>query len=169
MPPADPSSALRAAIDERFFAPLRRPRTRRVGVELEMPIWNLAPGAPNDFAAIHGRHPDFFRAEFNYACMLRDEGKIPEAMEIIGRIASEHPEYAFAQAVLVQAALEAKDLAKAERIVGGYRPPVRMHPLEYRAWLRAVLAFREAAHDEIGAANTQDAIERIESDFGLPQ
>ena len=39
------------ALDARFFAPLRRPRTRRVGVELELPIWNQTPGAATDFDA----------------------------------------------------------------------------------------------------------------------
>ena len=58
-PPADPSAALRAAIEARFFAPLDRPRTRRAGVELELPIYNLAPGAPNDFDAIHAAVADF--------------------------------------------------------------------------------------------------------------
>lgn len=31
------------ALDARFFTPLRRPRTRRVGVELEFPIWSRTP------------------------------------------------------------------------------------------------------------------------------
>ena len=46
----DTSESLVAAIDRRFFAPLRRPRTRRVGVELELPVWNLTPGKATDFA-----------------------------------------------------------------------------------------------------------------------
>ena len=44
---------LSVALDRRFFAPLRRPRTRRVGVELEFPVWNRTPGAPTDFTAVH--------------------------------------------------------------------------------------------------------------------
>ena len=47
------------ALEERFFAPLRRPRTRRVGVELELPIWNRTPGAATDFAAVHEATDDF--------------------------------------------------------------------------------------------------------------
>ena len=39
------------ALQARFFAPLRRKRTRRVGVELELPVWNLVPGAATDFSA----------------------------------------------------------------------------------------------------------------------
>ncbi len=46
-------TTLQDALETRFFAPLRRPRTRRVGVELEFPIWNRTPGAPTDFAAVH--------------------------------------------------------------------------------------------------------------------
>ena len=39
---------LQNALETRFFAPLRRPRTRRVGVELEFPIWNSKyGGAPS--------------------------------------------------------------------------------------------------------------------------
>ena len=47
------------ALDARFFAPLRRPRTRRVGVELELPVWNLTPGAATDFAAVHAVTNEF--------------------------------------------------------------------------------------------------------------
>ena len=80
-PPAAPSAALRAAIEARFFAPLRRPRTRRVGVELEMPIWNLAPGAPNDFAAIHAAVADFL-ARFPFPeTALDDAGALYRARD----------------------------------------------------------------------------------------
>jgi len=51
--------------------------------------------------------------------------------------------------------------------VRGYHPPVRMHPLEYRAWLRAQLAFYVAVRDDVRADNTEDAIDRIEREFGL--
>jgi gamma-glutamylcysteine synthetase len=71
-PPADPSAALRAAIEARFFAPLDRPRTRRAGVELELPIYNLAPGAPNDFDAIHAAVADFL-ARFPFPETARDD------------------------------------------------------------------------------------------------
>ena len=47
------------ALDARFFAPLRRSRTRRVGVELELPVWNLTPGAATDFAAVHAVTNEF--------------------------------------------------------------------------------------------------------------
>ena len=43
------------ALDARFFTPLRRPRTRRVGVELEFPIWSRTPGTATDFAAARQR------------------------------------------------------------------------------------------------------------------
>ena len=46
-------TTLQDAIDTRSFAPLRRLRTRRVGVELEFPIWNRTPGTATDFAAVH--------------------------------------------------------------------------------------------------------------------
>ncbi|MGN0853719.1 MAG: glutamate-cysteine ligase family protein [Kiritimatiellia bacterium] len=57
--PPDTIEALASAIDRRFFAPLRRPRTRRVGVELEFPVWNRAPGAATDFAAVHAATVEF--------------------------------------------------------------------------------------------------------------
>ena len=43
--PSDIFDDLDSAIDRSFFAPLRRPRTRRVGVELELPVWNRKSGA----------------------------------------------------------------------------------------------------------------------------
>ena len=59
----DTSESLVAAIDRRFFAPLRRPRTRRVGVELELPVWNLAPGKATDFAAVSPAREQLERLE----------------------------------------------------------------------------------------------------------
>ena len=47
------------ALDAHFFAPLRRPRTRRVGVELEFPVWNRTPGSATDFAAVHAATDEF--------------------------------------------------------------------------------------------------------------
>ena len=47
------NNSIAAALDKRFFAPLRRKRTRRVGVELELPVWNRTPGKATDFAAVH--------------------------------------------------------------------------------------------------------------------
>ena len=52
-------ATLAAALEARFFAPLARPRTRRVGVELELPVWRLEPGVPTDFAAVHAATSDF--------------------------------------------------------------------------------------------------------------
>ena len=60
------TTTLQDALDTRFFAPLRRPRTRRVGVELEFPIWNRTPGTATDFAAVHAATDDFlFRFPFS--------------------------------------------------------------------------------------------------------
>lgn len=72
MPTSDPSAALRLALDAAFFAPLRRPRTRRVGVELECPVYNLRSGAPNDFAAIHAA-VDEFLSRFSFPETARDD------------------------------------------------------------------------------------------------
>ena len=53
------------ALDARFFAPLRRKRTRRIGVELEFPVWNLTPGAATDFDAVHAATEEFL-SRFNF-------------------------------------------------------------------------------------------------------
>ena len=53
------SEELAKELDARFFAPLRRPKTKRVGVELEFPVWNRAPGAATDFAAVHEATVEF--------------------------------------------------------------------------------------------------------------
>ena len=58
-------TGLASAIDGMFFAPLRRPRTRRVGVELELPIWNQTPGAATDFDAVHAATEEFL-SRFNF-------------------------------------------------------------------------------------------------------
>lgn len=123
--------------------------------------------ARDAFKDIYERHPEFFRAGFNYATMLQEEGGISCVVKVAEKIASEHPEYAYAQAALVRAAIDAGDFAKAEKLVRGYHPPVRMHPLEYRAWLRAQLAFYVAVRDDVRADNIEDAIDRIEREFGL--
>ena len=61
------------ALDARFFAPLRRKRTRRVGVELEFPVWNLAPGKATDFASVHDA-TDEFLSRFPFSEQVRDDG-----------------------------------------------------------------------------------------------
>ncbi len=72
---------LQNALDTRFFAPLRRPRTRRVGVELEFPVWNRATGMATDFAAVHAATDDFL-ARFPFSDQVRDdEGNIYRATD----------------------------------------------------------------------------------------
>ena len=70
--PPDTIEALASAIDRRFFAPLRRPRTRRVGVELELPVWNLTPGKATDFDAVHGATEEFL-ARFDFPDTALDD------------------------------------------------------------------------------------------------
>ena len=65
-------TGLASAIDGMFFAPLRRPRTRRVGVELELPIWNQTPGAATDFDAVHAATEEFL-SRFNFPDKVFDD------------------------------------------------------------------------------------------------
>ncbi|MBR1608110.1 MAG: glutamylcysteine synthetase [Kiritimatiellae bacterium] len=67
-----PMAALAAALDARFFAPLRRAPTRRVGVELELPVYRLEAGAPTDFAAVHAATADFL-SRFRFPDTARDD------------------------------------------------------------------------------------------------
>ena len=53
------------ALNVRFFSPLRRRRTRRVGVELEFPVWNREPGTATDFTAVHAATEEFL-SRFNF-------------------------------------------------------------------------------------------------------
>ena len=69
------------ALDARFFAPLRRKRTHRIGVELEFPIWNLQPGAATDFTAVH-EATDEFLSRFTFTNQVHDdEGAIYRATD----------------------------------------------------------------------------------------
>ena len=69
------------ALQARFFAPLRRKRTRRVGVELELPVWNLTPDAATDFAAVHSATEDFL-SRFPFSDYVRDdEGAVYRATD----------------------------------------------------------------------------------------
>ena len=69
------------ALQARFFAPLRRKRTRRVGVELELPVWNLVPGAATDFSAVHAATEDFL-SRFPFSDYVRDdEGAVYRATD----------------------------------------------------------------------------------------
>ena len=61
------------ALEARFFAPLRRPRTRHVGVEFEFPVWNRRPGASTDFSAVHAA-TDEFLSLFSFPDQTRDDG-----------------------------------------------------------------------------------------------
>lgn len=60
------------ALDARFFAPLRRKRTHRIGVELEFPIWNLKPGAATDFSAVHEATGEFL-SRFAFTNQVHDD------------------------------------------------------------------------------------------------
>jgi hypothetical protein len=64
------------ALDARFFAPLRRPRTRRVGVELEFPVWNLKPGAAADFDAVHEATNEFLERGESIETIATDYGAL---------------------------------------------------------------------------------------------
>ncbi len=66
------SNHISDALDARFFAPLRRPRTRRVGVELEFPVWNMEPGAATDFDAVHEATNEFL-ARFSFPDVSNDD------------------------------------------------------------------------------------------------
>lgn len=69
------------ALDAHFFAPLRRERTRRVGVELELPVWNREPGAAADFAAVHAATEDFL-SRFSFPdTSIDDSGAIYRARD----------------------------------------------------------------------------------------
>ena len=69
------------ALNVRFFSPLRRRRTRRVGVELEFPVWNRAPGTATDFTAVHAA-TDEFLSRFAFPNQVRDdEGAIYRATD----------------------------------------------------------------------------------------
>ena len=79
--PPDIFEDLVSAIDRRFFAPLRRPRTRRVGVELEFPVWNHTPGAATDFAAVHAATGEFL-SRFDFPdTSLDDTGALYRARD----------------------------------------------------------------------------------------
>ena len=79
--PPDTIEDLASAIDRRFFAPLRRPRTRRVGVELELPVWNRTPGKATDFDAVHAATEEFL-ARFDFPdTALDDTGALYRARD----------------------------------------------------------------------------------------
>ncbi len=72
---------MREALDARFFAPLKRRRTRRVGIEFEFPVWNLKPGKATDFAAVHEATSEFL-SKFGFTDVSRDdEGDIYHARD----------------------------------------------------------------------------------------
>ena len=79
--PPDTLEDLASAIDRRFFAPLRRARTRRVGVELELPVWNITPGMATDFDAVHAATEEFL-SHFNFPdTALDDTGALYRARD----------------------------------------------------------------------------------------
>ena len=79
--PPDTIETLASAIDRSFFAPLRRPRTRRVGVELELPVWIPTPGKATDFDAVHEATEEFL-ARFDFPdTALDDTGALYRARD----------------------------------------------------------------------------------------
>jgi tetratricopeptide (TPR) repeat protein len=139
---------------------LRKTERAKPGTEK----WNKARDAVK---AVLDRHPDFFRAQFNYAAMLEREDRMDEARAILDEVVSAHPDYAFARAARLRLALRDGDMALAARLAADYRPPARMHAQEYLAWLRVLLLYYGKTGEKEKAENTADAIERIEEEFGL--
>ena len=80
--PPDTIEELASAIDRRFFAPLRRPRTRRVGVELELPVWNLTPGKATDFDAVHEATEEFLACGESIESIAEDYGSLSSGKEV---------------------------------------------------------------------------------------
>ena len=70
------------ALNAHFFAPLRRARTRRVGVELEFPVWNLTPGVATDFEAVHAAIAVFL-SQFDFSdTAIDDTGALYRARDV---------------------------------------------------------------------------------------
>ncbi len=65
------SSALDQAIYERYLIPTQRPKTRKVGLEFELPIVNRKT-APTDFAAVH-QMTEAFLTQFSFRETARDD------------------------------------------------------------------------------------------------
>ena len=163
------SVALSEEIPESWNLPA--PKERAEFEKLLRAQGSLEPGteewnrARDGFRAVWERHPDFFRAGFDYAAMLEREDRLEEARAVLETVLASHPEYGFAQAARLRLALRDGDMALAGRLVESYRPPVRMHEKEYLAWLRAVLLYHRETGDKEREENTADAIERIEAEF----
>ncbi|MBR3085051.1 MAG: glutamylcysteine synthetase [Kiritimatiellae bacterium] len=66
------SAALRPALEKRFLGSLRRPPTSRAGIELELPVYNLEPGAATDFASVHDAVGEFL-SRFPFTETTRDD------------------------------------------------------------------------------------------------
>lgn len=62
---------LKEALHSHFLARLRRPSTKKVGIELELPVWNLRGGA-TDFEAVHAAVAGFLGA-FSFPDTSRDD------------------------------------------------------------------------------------------------
>ena len=76
-------TVLESALEERFFVPLKRSRTRRVGVELELPICNRDPARPVDFDVVQSV-TERFLSEFVFAVRSHDgDGRIYRAGETV--------------------------------------------------------------------------------------
>ena len=65
-------SAIESALETRFFVPLKRPRTRRAGVELELPLCNLDPARAVDFNPVQ-TVTERFLSQFGFDVRNRDE------------------------------------------------------------------------------------------------
>ena len=65
-------SSIESALETRFFVPLKRPRTRRAGVELELPLCNLDPARAVDFNTVQ-IVTERFLSQFGFDVRNRDE------------------------------------------------------------------------------------------------
>ena len=121
--------------------------------------------AKAELEALLERYPDHYRLQFNYASVLDRIGNRDEAIQIIEKIAAEHPQYVYAHAALIDIALVKGDLAKAGEVYGRFVLPNHIHPVELRAWYTTVLRYAKAAGLKKDAKFALENLKMIEKHF----
>jgi len=91
--------------------------------------------------------PGYIPARFNYAVSLLNRRRLAEAEDILRALVSEHPEYLFARAALLQLFNEDGRDKQAKALLKSTAMPTETHPDAMVAWLMAQALYFENRKD----------------------
>lgn len=115
---------------------------------------------------LHAKVPDNPAVTNNYASALSRLGYAERAFEIVGDCFARHPEYVFGAANYLRQLIAFGKTEEAEAMAANYRPPLRVHPDAYLAWMHALVDLYGKTGDQERLRNTQAGVDLLVKQLG---